>query len=236
MPEAPPPFSCRATQVQDAQWVLAFGELDLVSAPALETSLGRALTHGTPVVFDPRGLSFCDLSARRVLETADRQATETGNRFSVLRGSLVLDRLVDLVPDSEWPEFVDPPQGSTPTPPSTASSDEPTLTPAIRLEHAADRDTVTDLRHRAAVLLDAGWRRLSIDLEEAEAIGPKTLARLCCALRELTDRGAQLKIVGLRRNPRVHAIVRLCAIDGLQLGPSAAAGPWSLFDARSVAA
>lgn len=127
---APVPFSCHTVQVQDAQWVVAFGELDLSSAPELEAALGRAITDGGSVVLDPRGLSFCDLSARRVLQTIDRLAAETGQCLDVLRGSLVLDRLVTLVPDGAWPEFVDPPRGAPRPLPPLASSVGPTLTPA----------------------------------------------------------------------------------------------------------
>ncbi len=131
MLEAPVPFSCRATRVQNAQWVAVFGELDLLSAPELEAALGRAITDGRSVVLDPRGLSFCDLSARRVLQTIDRLAAETGQCLSVLRGSLVLDRLVALLPDGAWPEFVDPPQDAPrPLLPTASTVDALLLTPA----------------------------------------------------------------------------------------------------------
>ena len=130
MLEVPAPFAYHAAQLNDAQWVQAFGELDLLSAPELEAALGGALTHGAPVVLDPRGLDFCDLSGRKVLLSVDRRAAEAGQHFSVLRGSLVLDRLVALVPDGAWPEFVDPPQGAPRQLPPAASTVDATLTPA----------------------------------------------------------------------------------------------------------
>jgi anti-anti-sigma factor len=62
-----------------------WGELDLATAPELETVLLERLDAGEDVVLDLRELQFMDSSGLRVLVTAHARATDGGPRFAVVR-------------------------------------------------------------------------------------------------------------------------------------------------------
>jgi anti-sigma B factor antagonist len=74
------------------------GELDLATAPELETVLLERLDAGADVVLDLRELQFMDSSGLRVLVTAHVRASDGGPRFAIVRppaGSEV-ERILDI--------------------------------------------------------------------------------------------------------------------------------------------
>ena len=93
--------------------------------------------------------------------------------------------------------------------------------PSIVLEGEIDPGTVIALQRRVVEALDAGQRRVVVDLSAVTVLGGATVDLLCGALRWLTRRGATLAIVG--GPPRVHRVLELCAIDGVELHQSVSA-------------
>jgi anti-sigma B factor antagonist len=95
MPEA---FSVRTERHGDAAVVVPTGELDLATAPALETALARAFhaAGAGSVVLDLRELEFIDSSGLRTLLTARRQAEEAGASFSLVAGHRGLERTLEI--------------------------------------------------------------------------------------------------------------------------------------------
>ena len=93
--------------------------------------------------------------------------------------------------------------------------------PSIVLEGEIDPGAVIVLQRRVVEALDAGQRRVVVDLSAVTVLGGATVGLLCGALRWLTRRGATLAIVG--GPPRVHRVLELCAIDGVELHQSVSA-------------
>ena len=95
MPEA---FSVRTEQHGDAAVVIPKGELDLATAPALESALGSAFSAGGSgsVVLDLRELEFIDSSGLRTLLSARRQAEDAGASFSLVAGHRGLERTLEI--------------------------------------------------------------------------------------------------------------------------------------------
>lgn len=88
----------------------AIGELDLVSSPALQEELDRAIGSDIEViVLDLRRLSFMDSSGLHVLVRGQQRAREAGRRFFLTRGSEQVQRLLDLTHVAELMTFVDSP-------------------------------------------------------------------------------------------------------------------------------
>jgi anti-sigma B factor antagonist len=93
--------------------------------------------------------------------------------------------------------------------------------PSIVLEGEIDPGAVIALQRRIVEALDAGQRRVVVDLSAVTVLGGATIDLLCGALRWLTRRGATLAIVG--GSPRLHRVLELCAIDGVELHQSVSA-------------
>lgn len=93
--------------------------------------------------------------------------------------------------------------------------------PSIVLEGKIDPGAVIALQRRIVEALDAGQRRVVVDLSAVTVLGGATIDLLCGALRWLTRRGATLAIVG--GPPRVHRVLELCSIDGVELHQSVSA-------------
>jgi anti-anti-sigma factor len=87
--------------------------------------------------------------------------------------------------------------------------------PSIVLEGEIDPRMVIELQRRVVEALDAGQRRVVVDFSAVTVRGGATSHLLCGALRRLTGRGATLAIVG--GSPRVHCVLELGAIDGVEL-------------------
>jgi anti-sigma B factor antagonist len=102
------------------------GELDLVSAPALERAVeGQPQPDVELIVLDLRGLDFMDSTGlHAVLRTANA-THDAGCRFALIRGPDQVHRLFELTGLAETLKIVDSPEqlleGWTPP--------EPTVTP-----------------------------------------------------------------------------------------------------------
>jgi anti-sigma B factor antagonist len=79
----PAPFSVTVDQAADRTVVAARGELDLATAPELESELLPPLHGGTSVALDLRGLDFMDSTGVRVIVAAHLAAEEHGGAFTV---------------------------------------------------------------------------------------------------------------------------------------------------------
>jgi anti-anti-sigma regulatory factor len=81
-----------------------------------------------------------------------------------------------------------------------------------------DPGTVDALQRRTSDALDAGYRRIAIDLSAVTLVlGVQTSLMLGGALRRLTSRTATLAIVA--GPPAVRRVLELCAIDGIAFYP-----------------
>ena len=86
------------------------GELDLASSPGLEQELDRHMSGGTElVIVDLRELEFMDSTGLSVLVRAHQRATESGQRFAVVRGPQQVQRLLSLTGVAERLTLVDSP-------------------------------------------------------------------------------------------------------------------------------
>src|SRR5215208_108106 len=81
----PSGFSISVSDTDGRAVVGVRGELDLATAPELETVLLERLDAGDDVVLDLRELEFMDSSGLRVLVTAHARATDGGPGFAVVR-------------------------------------------------------------------------------------------------------------------------------------------------------
>jgi anti-sigma B factor antagonist len=86
------------------------GELDLVSSPALQQELDRAIgSDAEVIVLDLRRLSFMDSTGLHVVVKAHQRVQEGGRRFVLTRGSEQVQRLLDLTGVAELMRIVDSP-------------------------------------------------------------------------------------------------------------------------------
>ena len=90
----------------DVAWVEVVGELDLITAPALEQALRDADLRAPLVVLDLRELTFTDSSGVRVIISASARADRAGRWLVVVRGPAQVDRMFTLI-TSDVPEIVD---------------------------------------------------------------------------------------------------------------------------------
>ena len=78
------------------------GELDLASAPILESEIERSdLAAAAIVVLDLRELKFIDSTGLRVLLAAHERSAERGQEFAVTPGSEQVQRLLSITRVSE---------------------------------------------------------------------------------------------------------------------------------------
>jgi anti-sigma B factor antagonist len=89
-------------QAQDRVVLCLSGELDLASAPVLESEIESSDVAGaTMVVLDLRELRFIDSTGLRVLLAAHERAAERGQEFAVTPGSEQVQRLLSITRVSE---------------------------------------------------------------------------------------------------------------------------------------
>jgi anti-anti-sigma factor len=86
------PFPFAAVPAADGAWLIASGELDMVTSPLLAAELDAADYDGV----DLDAVTFMDVSGLRVLLTAARRARSEGRRFAVARPSPMIRRLLEL--------------------------------------------------------------------------------------------------------------------------------------------
>ena len=97
MPTVPPVFKVDVAHVDEASVIRVEGELDIATAPALESALLHALDSEAPsIVLDLERVSFIDSMGLRVLVWAARQSREDGDRLRIDCGSGVVQRMIAL--------------------------------------------------------------------------------------------------------------------------------------------
>jgi anti-sigma B factor antagonist len=106
----PEPFSVTVEQAGARAVVAVRGELDLATAPQLESALLPGLRDGGAAVLDLRGLEFMDSTGVRVIVAAHHAAQDHGGSLVLVRtepdGPVArvleisgLDAILDLVDD-----------------------------------------------------------------------------------------------------------------------------------------
>jgi anti-sigma B factor antagonist len=86
--------------------VQVVGELDIVTAPALEQTLRDAELRARLVVLDLRELTFTDSSGVHVITNASVRADRAGRRLVLVRGPAQADRKLTLTTSNHL-EIVD---------------------------------------------------------------------------------------------------------------------------------
>jgi anti-sigma B factor antagonist len=84
-------------------WVVARGEIDMVTAPRL----AAAIDMGPCLGVDMSDVSFLDVSGLRVLLDAARRNRAAGRRFAVIRPSPMIRRLLELTAIDQSVDIVD---------------------------------------------------------------------------------------------------------------------------------
>jgi anti-sigma B factor antagonist len=84
-------------------WIIARGEIDIVTAPQLAAAIDAAPTLGV----DMSEVSFLDVSGLRVLLDAARRNRAVGGRFAVVRPSPMIRRLLELTAMDQSIDIVD---------------------------------------------------------------------------------------------------------------------------------
>jgi anti-anti-sigma factor len=113
-------------------WVQVVGELDIVTAPALEQALRDAELRARLVVLDLRELTFTDLSGVHVITNASVRADRAGRRLVLVRGPAQIDRIFTLTTSGVL-EIVDldPGEPVTHAPSQLVSQDHPAVSPGL---------------------------------------------------------------------------------------------------------
>jgi anti-sigma B factor antagonist len=97
MSTAPPILNVDVAHVDEACVIRTQGELDIATAPALESALLHALDSLAPsIVLDLERVSFIDSMGLRVLVWAAKQSREDGDRLRIDCGSGVVHRMIEL--------------------------------------------------------------------------------------------------------------------------------------------
>lgn len=79
----------------DGATLAAIGEIDLATAPGLESEALRLLADCTSaLILDLAGVSFCDSQGISTLVRIDRHAREIGARFTIVRARPVIARVM----------------------------------------------------------------------------------------------------------------------------------------------
>jgi anti-anti-sigma factor len=94
---APPPFEITTAQSDEATYVTVRGELDIHTAPRLQSVLAEELAKAGTLVVDTGGLSFIDSSGIRTLLLAWQESQRTGRRLRLTRGSDQVMHALELV-------------------------------------------------------------------------------------------------------------------------------------------
>jgi anti-sigma B factor antagonist len=99
----------------DAVVVALVGELDLASAPLLESEIESAqVADAAGVVLDLRELHFVDSTGLRMIFSAHSRASERGQEFAITRGSEQVQRLLAITRMGEHLRIIDTPEEMLP--------------------------------------------------------------------------------------------------------------------------
>jgi stage II sporulation protein AA (anti-sigma F factor antagonist) len=101
----PPLFLAPST---DRAWLIAAGEIDMVTAPRLATELAGGSYEGV----DLAAVTFLDVSGLHVLLQAARAARAAGRVFAVASPSPMIRRLLELTAIDQSVDIVAPPSSA----------------------------------------------------------------------------------------------------------------------------
>ena len=91
------------------------GELDLASAPLLESEIERdEVAEAERVVLDLRELQFIDSTGLRTIFSVHSRAHTRGQEFAITRGSEQVQRLLSITRMSEHLRIIDSPEEMLP--------------------------------------------------------------------------------------------------------------------------
>lgn len=97
MTTKPPELSIRHDEVDGRLVVAIAGDLDLGSAPALESALADLAPFGRPVVIDLGGVEFIDSSGMRSLLAVNEMVLgAVGSAVTLAGGTPATKRLIEL--------------------------------------------------------------------------------------------------------------------------------------------
>lgn len=214
-------FSCRRSGTGSVARVAVTGELNVATAPRLDSVLREAQAGAAQVILDLRGLTFADSDGAALLAAADRRLRDAGGRLTVVRGPAEIDRLFALTGLDRELELVD--QSAVPDVLAQRGGMISTLAPGseiavVPLGGQIDPGMVAALQRRVSKVLEGAPTHLVIDLGAVTGIGTQTLSLLCGMLRRLSRRDATLAVVGA--DLRVLRVLDFCAIDGLEIHPT----------------
>jgi anti-sigma B factor antagonist len=85
------------------------GELDLASAPLLQSEIESVETEQGALVLDLEDLDFVDSTGLRVILAAHERSQERGHEFAVTRGSRQIQRLLDITRVGEHLRIIESP-------------------------------------------------------------------------------------------------------------------------------
>lgn len=88
------PFAVDVNVVDDVAQIGATGELDIATAPQLESAISEAVSGGRAVALDLSGIEFIDSTGLRALVSGRGQARDAGTGFSLSATSTSVDRLL----------------------------------------------------------------------------------------------------------------------------------------------
>lgn len=97
MTTKPPELSIRHEEIDGRLVVAVAGDLDLGSAPALESALAELAPFGRPVVIELSGVEFIDSSGMRaLLAVNDMTLAAGGTPVTLAGGTPATKRLIEL--------------------------------------------------------------------------------------------------------------------------------------------
>jgi anti-sigma B factor antagonist len=104
------PLQVHVSHVGATAHVAVAGDLDMATAPRLQSALDAVIERGsTQVVLDLRDVEFLGSSGIAILEGLERQAQTAGFTVTVVRGSLAVQRVLEIAGLPDRMHFVDSP-------------------------------------------------------------------------------------------------------------------------------
>lgn len=104
-------FNVEARDGESTVVIEVTGELDLASSPGLQHELEEgAASRARLVIVDLRSLEFMDSTGLSVLVRAHQRATQSGQRFGVVRGPQQVQRLLSLTGVADRLTIVEAPE------------------------------------------------------------------------------------------------------------------------------
>lgn len=96
MPTERPEFTIERIEDGGTYTVRAAGEIDVATAPQVESVLLELLGGGSPVALDLSGVTFIDSSGLRALVTARQRAEDESAAFTLSGRSPAVERLLQV--------------------------------------------------------------------------------------------------------------------------------------------